>query len=31
LSPAGGEVGFGYFCHAGERHDFIIRFGTHGC
>ncbi len=30
LSPAGGEVGFGYFCHTGERHDFIIRFGAHG-
>src|SRR5258705_541860 len=28
-SPAGGEVGFGYFCHTGERHDFIIRFGVH--
>ena len=30
LPPAGGEVGFGYFCQAGERHDFIIRFGAHG-
>jgi hypothetical protein len=29
VSPAGGEVGFGYFCHTGERHDFIIRFGAH--
>jgi hypothetical protein len=29
LSPASGEVGIGYFFHACERHDFIIRFGAH--
>ena len=26
VSPAGGEVGFGYFCYAGERHDFDYTF-----
>jgi hypothetical protein len=30
VSPAGGEVGIGYFGYAGEGHDFIIRFGLHG-
>ena len=30
LSPAGGEVGFGYFGNACERHGLIIRFGAHG-
>jgi hypothetical protein len=29
VPPAGGEVGFGYFGHACERHDFIIRSGAH--
>jgi hypothetical protein len=30
LSPAGGEVGVGYFFYAGEGHFLIIRFGVHG-
>jgi hypothetical protein len=29
LSPAGGEVGVGYFIHCGEGHFVIIRLGAH--
>jgi len=30
VSPASREVGVGYFGHAGERHELIIRFVLHG-